>query len=147
MLSISPTYFFFFFNKFIYLFIYFWMCWVLASVQGLSPVAESGGHSSSRCAGPSPSRPLLLRSTSSRRTGSAVVAHGPSHSAARGIFPDRGTNPCPLHWQADRFSTTVPPRKPQHTFFKMPLVFKFFPHQDWICPPIEPLYSFWNTKH
>ena len=68
---------------------------------GLSPVAVSGGHSSSRCAGLSLSRPLLLRSTSSRRSGSVVVAHGPSCSAACGIFPDQGSNPCPLHWQAD----------------------------------------------
>ena len=37
----------------------------------------------------------------SRRAGSVVVAHGPSCSAARGIFPDQGSNPCPLHWQAD----------------------------------------------
>ena len=59
------------------------------------------GHSSSRCAGLSLSRPLLLRSTDSRRAGSVVVAHGPSHSAACGIFPDQGSNPCPLHWQAD----------------------------------------------
>ncbi|XP_073654727.1 deoxycytidylate deaminase isoform X3 [Tursiops truncatus] len=29
------------------------------------------------------------------------MAHGPSRSAACGIFPDRGTNPCPLHRQAD----------------------------------------------
>ena len=29
------------------------------------------------------------------------MAHGPSRSAARGIFPDQGSNPCPLHWQAD----------------------------------------------
>ena len=85
----------------IYLFIYFWMCWVLVSVQGLSPVAASGGHSSSRCTGLSLSRPLLLRSTGSRRAGSAVVAHRPSCSAACGIFPDQGSNPCPLHWQAD----------------------------------------------
>ena len=91
----------FFFNKFIYLFIYFWLCWVFVSVRGLSPVAASGGHSSSRCEGLSLSRPLLLRSTGSRRAGSVVVAHGPSRSAACGIFPDRGTNPCPLHWQAD----------------------------------------------
>ena len=47
------------------------------------------------------SRPLLLRSTGSRRTGSVVVAHGPSCSAACGILPDQGSNPCPLHWQAD----------------------------------------------
>ena len=32
---------------------------------------------------------------------SVVVAHGPSCSAACGILPDPGSNPCPLHWQAD----------------------------------------------
>ena len=84
-----------------YLFIYFWLCWVFISVRGLSLVAASGGHSSSRCAGFSLSSPLLSRSTSSRRTGSVVVAHGPSCSVACGIFPDQGLNPCPLHRQAD----------------------------------------------
>ena len=79
----------------------FWLCWVFISVRGLSLVVASGGHSSSRCAGLSLSRPLLLRSTGSRRAGSAVVAHGPSCSAACGVFPDQGPNPCPLHWQAD----------------------------------------------
>ena len=44
---------------------------------------------------------FLLRGTGSRRAGSVVVAHGPSCSAACGIFPDQGSNPCPLHWQAD----------------------------------------------
>ena len=73
----------------------------LRPVQGLSPVAASGGHSSSRCAGLSLSRPLPLRSTGSRRAGSVIVAHGPSCSAACGILPDQGLNPCPLHWQAD----------------------------------------------
>ena len=80
---------------------YFWLCWVFVSVRGLSPVAASGGHSSSRCTGLSLSRPLLLRSTGSRRAGSVVVAHGLSRSVACGIFPDQGSNPCPLHWQAD----------------------------------------------
>ena len=70
-------------------------------MRGLSLVAASGGHSSSRCAGLSPSRPPLLRSTDSRRAGSVGVAHGPSHSVACGILPDQGSNPCPLHWQAD----------------------------------------------
>ena len=70
-------------------------------MRGLSPVAASGGHSSSRCAGLSLSRPLPLRSTGSRCAGSAVVAHGPSCSAACGIFPDQVSNPCPLHRQAD----------------------------------------------
>ena len=84
---------FFFFLRFIY-----WLlCWVFVSVLGLSLVVASGGHSSSRCAGLSLSQPLLLRSTGSRRAGSVVVAHGPSRSAACGIFPDQGANPCSLH--------------------------------------------------
>ena len=88
--------FFFFFNLFI-----LWLCWVLVSVRGLSLVVASGVHSSSRSVGLSLSRPLLWRSTGSRRAGSVVVAHGPSCSAACGIFPDQGSNPCSLHWQAD----------------------------------------------
>ena len=92
-------------------FIYLFVCWVFVSVRGLSLVVASGGHSSSWCAGLSLSRPLLLQSTGSRRAGSVTVAHGPSCSAACGIFPDQGSNPCPipdqgsnpcpLHWQAD----------------------------------------------
>ena len=94
-------FFFYFLKVFIYLFIYLWLSWVFISAQGLSLVVASGGHSSSRCASLSPSRPLPLRSTGSRRTGSAIVANGPSRSAARGILPDQGPNPRPLHWQAD----------------------------------------------
>ena len=86
---------------FMYLFIYLWLRWVLVSVRGLSLVAASGGHSSSRCAGLSLSWPLLLWGTGSRRAGSVAVAHRPSRSAACGILPDQWPNPCPLHWQAD----------------------------------------------
>ena len=89
-----------FFFKF-YLFIYFWLCWVFVSVRGLSLVVASGSHSSSRCAGLSLSRPLLLQSTGSGRAGAVIVAHGPSCSAACGILPDQGSNPCPLYWRAD----------------------------------------------
>ena len=51
-------------------------------------------------------RPLIITaslvgSTGSRCTGSVVVAHGSSCSAACGILPDQGSNPCSLHWQAD----------------------------------------------
>ena len=70
-------------------------------MRGLSLVVASRGHPSSQCAGLSLLRPLLLRSTGSRRAGSVVVAHGPSCSTACGIFLDQGSNPCPLHWQAD----------------------------------------------
>ena len=86
--------------------IYLWLCWVFVSVRGLSLVAASGGHSSSRCAGLSLSRAPLLRSTGSRCAGSVIVAQGPSCSAACGIFPDQGSNPCLLHWHAD----SQPPR-------------------------------------
>ena len=34
-------------------------------------------------------------------TGSVVVAHGLSCSAACGTFLDQGSNLCPLHWQVD----------------------------------------------
>ena len=84
-----------------FLIIYLWLCWVFVSVRGLSLVVASGGHSSSWCVGLSLSRPLLLWSTGSRRAGSVIVAHGSSCSTACGIFPDQGSNPCPLHWQAD----------------------------------------------
>ena len=72
-----PLFLFFIFLNLFYLFIYFWVCWVFISVQGLSLVVASRGHSSSRCAGLSLSRPLLLRSTGSRRAGSVIVAQGP----------------------------------------------------------------------
>ena len=70
----KPSFFFFFFffkdyriRVYFYLFIYLWLCWVFVSVRGLSLVAASRGHSSSRCAGLSLSRPLLLWSRSEER--------------------------------------------------------------------------------
>ena len=107
---------------FIYLFIYFWLCWVFVSMQGFSLVVASGGHSSLRCTGLSLSWPLLLRGTGSRRAGSVVVAHGPSCFAACGIFPDHGSNPCPLHWQAD----SQPLRHQGSPQFLLHLLMKFF---------------------
>ena len=50
----------FFLFCFFLIYLFLWLCWVFVSVRGLSPVAASGGHSSSRCAGLSLSRPLLL---------------------------------------------------------------------------------------
>ena len=87
-------FFFFFLNLFFYLFM---------AVLGLCFCARAF----SSCGKWGPlfiavhGRPLLLWSTGSRRTSSAIVVHGPSCSAACGIFPDQGSNPCPLHWQAD----------------------------------------------
>ena len=89
-------------SGFIYLFIFIYGCVGSSFLcEGFSLVVASGGHSSSRCTGLSLLRPLLLRSTGSRRAGSVIADHGPSCSAACGIFPDQGLNPCPLNWQAD----------------------------------------------
>ena len=52
-----------------------------------------------------------VRSTGSRRAGSVVVVHGPSCSAACGIFPEPGLEPVSPAL-AGRFSTTAPPGKP-----------------------------------
>ena len=58
--------FFFFLNKFIYL---FWLHWVFVAVRRLSLVEVSGGYSLLRCAGFSLRRLLLLQSTGSRHVG------------------------------------------------------------------------------
>ena len=87
----------FFFYFYLFILIYFWLHWVFLAAHGLSLVVASGDHSSSWCTGLSLLWPLLLRSTSSRCAGSVVVAHRPSCSMACGIFPDQGSNPCPLH--------------------------------------------------
>ena len=102
-----------------YLFIYLWLRWVFVAACGLSLVAASGGYPSLRCAGFSLWWLLSLLSMGSRRmgfsscgtwvvvahglqsAGSVVVAHGLSCSAACGIVPDQGLNPCPLQWQVD----------------------------------------------
>ena len=102
----------FIYKLFIY-FIYFWLHWVFVAARGLSLVAVSRGHSSSRCTGSSLRWLLLLQGMGSRcassvvvahvlwSTGSVVVVHGLICSTACGVFPDQGSNPCPLHWQVD----------------------------------------------
>ena len=115
----------FFFKLINYLFIYLWLCWVFVSVRGLPLVAASGGHSSSRCAGLSLSRPLLLRSTGSRRTGSVIVAHGPSCSAVCGILHRPGLEPVSPA-PAGRFSPTAPPGKSYPAFICIVLTISMY---------------------
>ena len=90
---------------FIYLLIYFCLCWVFAAGHGLSLVAES--NSSLQCAGFSfPG--LLYRGAywyTARQLWSTGLAAqqlvGSSWPTACEIFLDQGLNPHPLHWQAD----------------------------------------------
>ncbi|XP_032464675.1 equilibrative nucleoside transporter 3 isoform X1 [Phocoena sinus] len=63
---------------------------------------RSTGYSNSATVPAQPQwRSLRARTSWLRRAGSVAMAHRPSRSAACGIFPDRGTNPCPLHQQTD----------------------------------------------
>ena len=84
---------------FLFKFIYLWLCCVFIATLGLSLIVVSGGYSLLMYAGFSLQQLLLLQITGSRP--SVVVAHGFSGSMACGIFLDQGSNPCPLHWQAD----------------------------------------------
>ena len=77
-------------------FIYLLVCWVFAAMHRLSRVAACGATLLMRCSGFSLQRLLLPQ-----QKGSVVVGHRLSCSAACGIFPDQGLNPCPLHSQED----------------------------------------------
>ena len=54
-------------------------------------------------------------------TGSIVEVHGLSSPVARGIFPDKGSNLCLLHWQAD----SEPPGKPVLIVFDLKILCSF----------------------
>ena len=107
----KTVWFHFFLNKFIYLFIYFWLRWVFVAAHGLSLVAVSGGYSSLRCMGFSLQWLLLLRSTGSRGASSVVVARGLCCSVACGIFPHQGSTrvPCIGRWILNHCATREVP--------------------------------------
>ena len=96
------------FYLFIYLFMYLCMyvcMYVCMSVLGLRFYARAFSSCGKR--GPlfiAVRGPLTIAATlvaEHRLQTRRLSAHGPSCSAACGIFPDQGSNPCPLHWQAD----------------------------------------------
>ena len=104
---------FFFFN--FYLFIYLWLCWVFVSVRGLSLIAESGGHSSSRCAGLSlivaslvPEHRLQTRRLSSCGSWAQLLCG--MWDLPRPVLEP--VSPA----LTSRFSTTAPPGKPASSF-------------------------------
>ena len=106
----------FFFNRLLFCFIIFFFLflavfWVFVSVRALSPVAASGGRSSSRCAGLSLSRPLVAehrlqtRRLSSSCGSRAQLLRGMWDLSRPGLKP---VSPA----LAGRLSTTAPPGKP-----------------------------------
>ena len=85
---------------------YFWLCWVLMAVCGLSLVVASRGYSLVAACGL-----LLLRSMRLYSVGSVVVVHGLSHPTACGIFPDLESFEPLSPELAGWFLTTEPPGK------------------------------------
>ena len=103
------------FFKNIYLFIYLWLRWVFvaarcgergllfAAVRGLIAVASlvvEHGFQAHRLQQLQHAGSVVV-ARRLQSTGSVVVVRGLRCSAACRIFPDQGSNPCPLHWQAD----------------------------------------------
>ena len=106
------------FLNFIYLFIYLWLHWVFVALQRLSLVGATV-HCSARashcsgfsCCGGQALGTLALvfvaHGLSScdmwalECAGSVVVVHGLRCSLRCGVFPDQGSDSCPLHWQMD----------------------------------------------
>ena len=91
-------------------FFYLGLCRVFTVVRELSAVAESGATVWLQCVGFSLRWRLSLRSTAFRvcrlqelwLPGSVVVAHGLNYpKECRIFFLGQGSNPCPLHRQAD----------------------------------------------
>ena len=89
----------FHFFQFIFI-IYFWLHWVFVGAHGLSLVAVNGGFSPLQCAGISLWWLLLIWGTDWRHVGSVVAAHRSRYSKPCEIFPDQGSNWCPLRRQA-----------------------------------------------
>ena len=86
--------------------LWIWICWVSVAACGLLSrysawACRCGGFSRY---GASLAVALRFSSCGTRaveRVGSVAVAHRLSCLEACGIFPDRGSNRCPLHWQVD----------------------------------------------
>ena len=119
----------FFFN----LFIYFWLCWVLASARGPSPAAASGGPLFIAVRGPLTiaAPPVAEHRLQTRRLSSC----SPRAQLLRGMWdpPRPGLEPVSPA-SAGRFPTTAPPGKPPKYVFlkdeKITLFFFFYHKQD-----------------
>ena len=127
----------------LFIFFYFWLCWVFIAVCELSLVAASGGYSSLRCTGFSLRWPLLFRSTGPRVQASVVVTRGLSSCGTRAQLlchmwdlPGPGIEPVSPAL-AGRFLTTVPPGKPQATIINGNFFLSLW---DKFCLPVPYLF-------
>ena len=77
---------------------YLWLCWVFVTERAFSSCSEQGllsscGIHASYYSGFSCCRARVLE-----HEDSVAMAHGLNCPAGCGIFPDQGSNLCPLHW-------------------------------------------------
>ena len=122
-----------FFNTLFILFIYLFMTvlGLLVFVCGLSLVAASGGHSSSRCGGRSSSRcagPFTIAAppaTGHRLQTRRLSSRGSRAQPLRGMWDPPRPGPEPASPAlAGRFSATAPPGKPEVLFYFLIFCFK-----------------------
>ena len=83
---------------------FFWLHWAFTAVHRLSLVSVQGGYSLIAV----PSLLIVVASLVAKHRlygtpASVVVVHGLSCPTAWEVFPERGSNLCPLHWQADSY--------------------------------------------
>ena len=77
--------------KYFYLFSFIWGA--VLGLHGCVCIATSRGYS--------PAAVFRLPLAALGLEHPALLAHGLHDLTARGILLDQGSNPCPLHWQAD----------------------------------------------
>lgn len=85
------------------LWFFFWLCWALVAARGHSLVSVSGATLCCHARASHHGDFSFYGAQAVRHKGPAVGAHRLSSLRADGIFPDQGSNPCSLYWQADSY--------------------------------------------
>ena len=89
----------------IYVFIYFWLCWVFVAMQGLSLIADYRSYSVA-VQGLLITVASLVVEQGLQSTGSGVVEHELSCPAACEVFPrDQSHVPCIARWILNQWTT------------------------------------------
>ena len=83
--------------------------------------------------------------------GSVAVEHGLCCSAACGIFPDQGSNPCPLNWQENFFFLIdlVRPQKIEATLMLIPTQVNLWSKAEFIFKRNKngrQILNYWTTR-
>ena len=104
------------------------LCGLFSGCSKRGPLSSCGAWAS-HCHGCSCSRARALARAgcSSCDGGLSSCVHRLSCSVACGIFSDQGSNPCPIHWQAD----SLPLCHPESPSLLSDITSLFLHHLDW----------------